>query len=123
MLAWVHKVGSPSALFLEYPEYPEEKYSGRAYTSDRVTGVGTCVVMVAGLLTWAKYSGRVSQPQDVCFLWLSYLIILTFLKEMKSPSMEFSGGPKKKKKPQKYVFIFVCIGLLTFCSSNIKIKQ
>lgn len=77
--------------------------------------MGTCVVMVAGLLTWAKCSGRVSQPQDVCFMWLSYLIIL-FLREMKSLSVEFSGV----QKPQRYVFIFVCIDLLTFCSSNIK---
>lgn len=96
---------SSHALFLEYPEYPEEKYSGRAYTSDRVTGVGTCVVMVAGLLTWAKCSGRVSQPQDVCFMWFSYLIILMFLKETKLPSMEFSGG----QKTQKYVFIFFAL--------------
>lgn len=95
-------MGSPSASFLEYPE---EKHSGRAYTSDRVTGVGTCVVMVAGPLTWAKCSGRVSQPQDVCFMWLSYLIILMFLKEMKSPSMEFSGV--QKKNPE--VCLYFCL--------------
>lgn len=88
-------MGALSGQFLSFVPrmYPQQEYSGRAYASARVTDVVICVVMVAGLFSWAVFWK--DEPAPRCW-FMSYLIILMFLREMKSPSVEFSRVQKTR---------------------------
>jgi hypothetical protein len=69
------------------------------------------------------------QPAPRCLFYIAILSHYTQVSER--DKITFNGtfwGPKKqnkKKNPKKqnYIFIFLHIGLLTFCSSNIKLSN
>lgn len=88
-------MGALSGQFLSFVPrmYPQQEYSGRAYTSARVTDVVICVVMVAGLFSRAVFW---KDEPALRYWFMSYLIILVFLREMKSPSVEFSRVQKTR---------------------------